>query len=108
MSEKENIDNKQTEEGFKANNDNGEIKDINQIIINDFIGENDDDNNQKKIKINMNIPEENKIQEEKNEIIIEKENKEQEIGDKNEIIEEKKEKNDPNNENINIENNWRI
>ena len=104
MSEKENIDNKQTEEGFKANNDNGEIKDINQIIINDFIGENDDDNNQKKIKINMNIPEENKIQEEKNEIIIEKENKEQEIGDKNEIIEEKKEKNDPNNENINIEN----
>ena len=49
--EKENFDKKQSEEDFKENIENNEIKDLNQIIINDFIGENDDENNQKKIKI---------------------------------------------------------
>ena len=64
MSEKENIENKNSEEDKKENKENDEIKEnnINQIIINDFIGAQDDENNEKKININMNIPEENKIE----------------------------------------------
>ena len=118
MTEKENIDNTKSEEDKKENKENEEIKEnnINQIIINDFIGAQDDENNEKKININMNIPEENKIeiQKEENEIKLEEkeiklEEKEKDNQEENKneiIIESKKDENENNiNININLENN---
>ena len=118
MLEKENIENKNSEEDKKENKENDEIKEnnINQIIINDFIGAQDDENNEKKININMNIPEENKIeiQKEENEIKLEEkeiklEEKEKDNQEENKneiIIESKKDENENNiNININLENN---
>ena len=118
MTEKENIDNTKSEEDKKENKENEEIKEnnINQIIINDFIGAQDDENNEKKININMNIPEENKIeiQKEENEIKLEEkeiklEGKEKDNQEENKneiIIESKKDENENNiNININLENN---
>ena len=118
MTEKENIDNTKSEEDKKEKKENEEIKEnnINQIIINDFIGAQDDDNNEKKININMNIPEENKIeiQKEENEIKLEEkeiklEEKEKDNQEENKneiIIESKKDENENNiNININLENN---
>ena len=118
MTEKENIDNTKSEEDKKENKENVEIKEnnINQIIINDFIGAQDDENNEKKININMNIPEENKIeiQKEENEIKqtekeikLEEKEKDNQEENKNEIIiESKKDENENNiNININLENN---
>ena len=118
MSEKENIENKNSEEDKKENKENDEIKEnnINQIIINDFIGAQDDENNEKKININMNIPEENKIEiqkeeneikQEEKEIKLEEKEKDNQEENKNEIIiESKKDENENNiNININLENN---
>ena len=118
MSEKENIENKNSEEDKKENKENDEIKEnnINQIIINDFIGAQDDENNEKKININMNIPEENKIEIKKGEneikieekeIKLEEKEKDNQEENKNEIIiESKKDENENNiNININLENN---
>ena len=118
MTEKENIDNTKSEEDKKENKENEEIKEnnINQIIINDFIGAQDDENNEKKININMNIPEENKIEikkeeneikQEKKEIKLEEKEKNNQEENKNEIIiESKKDENENNiNININLENN---
>ena len=119
MSEKENIDDTKQEEDKKENEENKENEEIkenniNQIIINDFIGAQDDENNEKKININMNIPEENKIEIKKgeNEIKIEEkeiklEEKDNQEENKNEIIiESKKDENENNiNININLENN---
>ena len=113
MSEKENIDNTKSEEDKKENKENEEIKEnnINQIIINDFIGAQDDENNEKKININMNIPEENKIeiQKEENEIKqeekgikLEEKEKDNQEENKNEIIIESKKDENENNININI------
>ena len=118
MTEKENIDNTKSEEDKKEKKENEEIKEnnINQIIINDFIGAQDDENNEKKIHINMNIPEENKIEikkeeneikQEKKEIKLEEKEKNNQEENKNEIIiESKKDENENNiNININLENN---
>ena len=118
MTEKENIDNTKSEEDKKEKKENEEIKEnnINQIIINDFIGAQDDENNEKKININMNIPEENKIEiqkeeneikQEKKEIKLEEKEKNNQEENKNEIIiESKKDENENNiNININLENN---
>ena len=118
MTEKENIDNTKSEEDKKENKENEEIKEnnINQIIINDFIGAQDDENNEKKININMNIPEENKIEiqkeeneikQEEKEIKLEEKEKDNQEENKNEIIiESKKDENENNiNININLENN---
>ena len=118
MSEKKNIENKNSEEDKKENKENDEIKEnnINQIIINDFIGAQDDENNEKKININMNIPEENKIEIKKGEneikieekeIKLEEKEKDNQEENKNEIIiESKKDENENNiNININLENN---
>ena len=118
MSEKENIENKNSEKDKKENKENDEIKEnnINQIIINDFIGAQDDENNEKKININMNIPEENKIEIKKGEneikieekeIKLEEKEKDNQEENKNEIIiESKKDENENNiNININLENN---
>ena len=118
MTEKENIDNTKSEEDKKENKENEEIKEnnINQIIINDFIGAQDDENNEKKININMNIPEENKIEIKKGEneikieekeIKLEEKEKDNQEENKNEIIiESKKDENENNiNININLENN---
>ena len=118
MTEKENIDNTKSEEDKKEKKENEEIKEnnINQIIINDFIGAQDDENNEKKININMNIPEENKIEiqkeeneikQEEKEIKLEEKEKNNQEENKNEIIiESKKDENENNiNININLENN---
>ena len=118
MTEKENIDKTKSEEDKKENKENEEIKEnnINQIIINDFIGAQDDENNEKKININMNIPEENKIEiqkeeneikQEEKEIKLEEKEKDNQEENKNEIIiESKKDENENNiNININLENN---
>ena len=118
MTEKENIDNTKSEEDKKEKKENEEIKEnnINQIIINDFIGAQDDENNEKKIHINMNIPEENKIEiqkeeneikQEEKEIKLEEKEKDNQEENKNEIIiESKKDENENNiNININLENN---
>ena len=118
MTEEENIDNTKSEEDKKENKENEEIKEnnINQIIINDFIGAQDDENNEKKININMNIPEENKIEiqkeeneikQEEKEIKLEEKEKDNQEENKNEIIiESKKDENENNiNININLENN---
>ena len=121
MSEKENIDDTKQEEDKKENEENKENEEIkenniNQIIINDFIGAQDDENNEKKININMNIPEENKIEiqkeeneikQEEKEIKVEEKDKDIQVENKNEIIiESKKEENENNiNININLENN---
>ena len=118
MTEKENVDNIKSEEDKKEKKENEEIKEnnINQIIINDFIGAQDDENNEKKININMNIPEENKIEiqkeeneikQEEKEIKLEEKEKNNQEENKNEIIiESKKDENENNiNININLENN---
>ena len=121
MSEKENIDDTKQEEDKKENEENKENEEIkenniNQIIINDFIGAQDDENNEKKININMNIPEENKIEIKKGEneikieekeIKLEEKEKDNQEENKNEIIiESKKDENENNiNININLENN---
>ena len=118
MTEKENIDNTKSEEDKKEKKENEEIKEnnINQIIINDFNGAQDDENNEKKININMNIPEENKIEiqkeeneikQEEKEIKLEEKEKDNQEENKNEIIiESKKDENENNiNININLENN---
>ena len=121
MIEKENIDDTKQEEDKKENEENKENEEIkenniNQIIINDFIGAQDDENNEKKIHINMNIPEENKIEikkeeneikQEKKEIKLEEKEKNNQEENKNEIIiESKKDENENNiNININLENN---
>jgi len=113
MTEKENIDNTKSEEDKKENKENEEIKEnnINQIIINDFIGAQDDENNEKKININMNIPEENKIEiqkeeneikQEEKEIKLEEKEKDKQEENKNEIIIESKKDENENNININI------
>ena len=113
MSEMENIDNTKSEEDKKENKENEEIKEnnINQIIINDFIGAQDDENNEKKININMNIPEENKIEiqkeeneikQEEKEIKLEEKEKDNQEENKNEIIIESKKDENENNININI------
>ena len=100
MSENENITNNKISE---ENQDKNEIKEnnTNTIIINDFIKEDDDDNIQKKININVDIPKENKIEivKDKNEIKSEEKNIKENI---NKIIGEKS---NSNNNNININTN---
>ena len=78
MSEKDNIDNKNKTEDFIEKSEINNNNDINNIIINDFIKLHDDeeDKNQNKINIKIDIPEvkENEIKEEKNEIKKEENN----------------------------------
>ena len=78
MSEKDNIDNNNKPEDFIEKSEINNNNDINNIIINDFIKLQDDeeDKNQNKINIKIDIPEvkENEIKEEKKEIKKEESN----------------------------------
>ena len=102
MEEKENIDNKEIEKDFIENKEIIQ-NNTNQIIINDFIKLDGDNNNQKKINININIPKEKELNFDKNEIKQEEINEIKSNENINKIISEKTNK--ENNNNIIIINN---